>query len=130
MTCRLCGHPTAHHPPCPLDPVGRARALAAINSTGAVVPVENLMPKDHEDAAQIAYASRVFIPFCPETGLVLRGMYRGMGIRRAEEMEVYHLLKTHHHVRVGTVTLRPWWRWWKSTPHAVLTPSNHLEVLL
>ncbi|WP_157468827.1 hypothetical protein [Deinococcus murrayi] len=110
--------------------MSRGRALAAISSTGAVVPLEDLMPQAHEDAAQIAYASRVFIPFCPDTGRVLRGMYRGMGIREAEEMELHHLLRTYHHVRVGTVTLHPWWRGWRPTPHAVLTPSNHLEVLL
>lgn len=89
-----------------------------------------LSPQEFEAAAQVASVPRVLIPFDPETRRVLRGMYCGMALRDAEAMEVGHLLRTHSHVRVRTVTLRPWWRLWRPTPHALLTPAQYLEVLV
>ncbi|MVN86889.1 hypothetical protein GO986_08940 [Deinococcus sp. HMF7620] len=56
-------------------------------------------------------------------GRVLDGMYAGMEIAAAVDMEAQHLRRTHCYVRVSIVTVRPWWRWWAATPARRLTPS-------
>ncbi|GAA5513617.1 hypothetical protein Dcar01_02361 [Deinococcus carri] len=130
MTCRLCGRGTDHHPACLLAPREVVAAYSAINSLGAVVPLERLTSGEYEDAEHAAYISRRLLPYDPDTSRVLHGMYRGMAIQDAEEMEVGYLRRTHTYVGIRTVTVRPWWRWFCPTLAVELTPTNVLEVLL
>ncbi|GGI75098.1 hypothetical protein [Deinococcus wulumuqiensis] len=94
----------------------RRKAAQTISSLGAVVSLSEL-----EERAE------VLLPF-GDDGKVLRGMYRGMGVRAAEEMEVGHLLRRHTYVRRSVVTLRPWWRWWLNTRAVRLLAFDAVEV--
>ena len=99
----------------PLTPEERRRVAQTINSLGAVVALE------------LEERVEVLLPFGDDSK-VLRGMYRGMSVAAAEEMEVGHLLRRHGYVRRSVVVIRPWWRWWLNTRAVRLLAFDAVEV--
>lgn len=95
----------------------RDSALHA-SCTGGVVDLAEL-----EDA-QESYLSTITLPYCPRTRRVLATEYRGLHLGDAVSDAMNHLMQHYRHVRVRTITVRPWQRWWRQTPARQLIPSG------
>lgn len=77
-----------------------------------------------DDQEQVCAIRIVTLPYCPVTQRVLSGEYRELAIWEAVNDAAADLLGDFAHVRVTTVTVRPWQRWWRKTPAKRLMPSG------
>ena len=68
------------------------------------------------------------LPYDRTTGRVIRGVYRGLAVTVARQMEQEHLNGRYTLVQVQGANVRPWWRCWRQTPVLRLTASYPLPV--